>query len=138
MDIAHFYNCLSLNAFRVAVKINAKMYCHVKNNVLLCIGYYSAKVMIQRKNISKIALCSGVKPPVVRQSLLSRVTPDIEFLTQFFSSLIVSRVIQNRGEYGIPNMKCAGLPALHEKQSVWGVITKAVVEGNVRLQVCSG
>jgi len=35
-------------------------------------------------------------------------------------------------------MKCAGLPALHEKQNVWDVIAKAVVEKIVGLQVCSG
>jgi hypothetical protein len=34
-------------------------------------------------------------------------------------------------------MKCAGLPALHEKQNVWNVIAKAVVKRFVGLQVCS-
>jgi len=92
--------------------------------------------MKQIKDLSKTSLCSGVKPPVVRQSLLAVTAPDIGFLTQFFPSLIISRVFQNRGEYGIPNMKCAGLPALHEKQNVWDVIAKAVVERIVGLQVC--
>jgi hypothetical protein len=101
------------------------------------VSVYLGKVMIQGKDISKNALCSGVKSPVVRQSLLSQVAPDIGFLTQFFPSLIISRVTQNRGKYGIPNMKYAGLPALHEKQNVWNVIAKAVVDRFEGLQVCS-
>jgi hypothetical protein len=93
--------------------------------------------MEQIRDNLKNALCSGVKPPVVRQPLFTQTAPDIEFLTQFFSSLIISRVIQNRGGYGILNMKCAGLPALHEKHNVWNVIAKAVVKRFVGLQVCS-
>ena len=112
------------------------MYCHVKKNVLLCTKNYLGKVMKQIKDLSKNSLCSGVNSPVVRQSLLAQVAPDIGFLIQFFPSLIKSRVFQNKGEYGIPNMKCAGLPALHEKQNVWNVMTKAVVSRIEGLQVC--
>ena len=93
--------------------------------------------MIQIKDLSKNALCSGVKLPVVRQSLFTQTAPDIGFLIQFFPSAIISAVFQNKGRYGIPNMKCAGLPALHEKQNVWDVIAKAVVDRFEGLQVCS-
>jgi hypothetical protein len=57
---------------------------------------YSAKVMRQQKDLSKNALCSGVKPPVVRQSLLCRVAPDIGFLHSFSHPDFMT-VIQNRG-----------------------------------------
>jgi len=53
--------------------------------------------MIQIKDISKNASCSGVKSPVVRQSLFTRTAPDMEFLIQFFSGLIKSKRIQNKG-----------------------------------------
>lgn len=52
--------------------------------------------MIQTKNISKIASCVG-EPPAVMQSFTSSVTPRMEFLIQFFSGLIISRQIQNKG-----------------------------------------
>ena len=53
--------------------------------------------MIQLENISKNASCSGVKSPVVRQSFVTQQAPDMEFLIQFFSGLIISRQIQNKG-----------------------------------------
>jgi hypothetical protein len=59
--------------------------------------------MEQTKDISNNALCAGVKTPVVRQPLLTQVASAIEFLIQFFSSLIISRVIQNKAEYEVWN-----------------------------------
>lgn len=53
--------------------------------------------MIQIKDLSKIALCSGEKPPAVMQSFTAHVTPDIGFLIQFFPSR--NRVIQNKAGY---------------------------------------
>ncbi len=79
--------------------------------------------MTQKGNIQN-ALLSDEKSSVERQSFTSVVTSDIGFLIQFFPSLILSRVIQNKGKHGISNTKRAGSPALHEKHSVWNVIAK--------------
>jgi hypothetical protein len=80
--------------------------------------------MIQKEAIQN-ALLSDVKSSVERQSFIfSVITSDIGFLIQFFPSLILSRVIQNKGKHGISNTKRAGSPALHEKHSVWNVIAK--------------
>jgi hypothetical protein len=59
----------------------------------ICLG----KTMIQIKDLSKNALCAGVKSPAVMQSLFTQTAPHIGFLIQFFPTLIISRVIQNKG-----------------------------------------
>ena len=61
--------------------------------VLYCYG----KTMIQTLNLFEIALCDGVKPPVVRQSLLAVTAPSIGFFDTVNPVLIYRVQNKNRG-----------------------------------------
>jgi hypothetical protein len=52
--------------------------------------------MIQIKDLSKNALCAGVKMPAVMQSFTVQVTPAIGFFDTVNPSLIISRVNQKQ------------------------------------------
>ena len=54
--------------------------------------------MIQIKDISKIALCCGEKPPAVMQSFTSSVTPRIGFFDTVNPALIYRVQNKNRGQ----------------------------------------
>jgi hypothetical protein len=84
--------------------------------------------MIQMKTFK--ALCCGAKSPAVMQSFTSSVTPHIGFLLQFFPSVILSTVIQNKGNHLISGTINAGvfLPRMTDVRA-WDMALKAVVAG---------
>ena len=53
--------------------------------------------MKQIKDISKVTLCSDVKPPVVRQSFVATTAPDIGYFDTVYPALIYRVQNKNRG-----------------------------------------